>query len=525
MEVGHNEAAPWNQWDVELPSSKETDIKCPEYDALNSHDHLRRILVEVRSKIFEMASKQLEHCKNGAILLSGGSSDAFNFYDNDTLIANFRQEPFFRYIFGCNEPDLMGLLDLERQEVVLFVTPLPLSAERWMGKRKTFGHYEKEYAVDSAAPVLELGNVLKARDIKYLYVLKGQNSDSGLVTATTAHFDGIDDFLVDHRSLHPLLCEARVLKTKSEIALLRTACLVTSKAHVFVMRHIAPKMTERQLEALFKGFTYYFGGARHQAYECICGSGHHGSILHYGHSGYPNDKVLGDGESVVLDMGSEYMGYATDITCSYPVNGVFSEQQAMVHDAVVDANRTVCRAMKPGVLWTDMHRLAERVILRHLLQNMKILRDPLGDGKERSVEEVLDHFMSLFVCSMFMPHGLGHFLGMTVHDVGGYTEHYPKSDELGLCWLRTTRKLEEGMVLTVEPGLYFNDSWIKQMMAKYPKMAECVDKEVIEQYYGSGGCRIEDDVLVTKDGIENLTVVPRSRTQIEQLMKAAKSAQ
>merc|ERR1712173_154028 len=116
---------------------------------------------------------------------------------------------------------------------------------------------------------------------------------------------------------------------------------------------------------------------------------------------------------------------------------------------------------------------------------------------------------------MFMPHGLGHFLGMTVHDVGGYTDKYPKSEELGLCWLRTTRKLEEGMVITVEPGLYFNDSWIKQM-------ADCINDDVIKEYYGCGGCRIEDDVLITKDGIENFTVVPRSCKQIEAVMKVSK---
>eukprot|EP00486_Rosalina_sp_Unknown_P014334 CAMPEP_0201595452 /NCGR_PEP_ID=MMETSP0190_2-20130828/192453_1 /ASSEMBLY_ACC=CAM_ASM_000263 /TAXON_ID=37353 /ORGANISM="Rosalina sp." /LENGTH=139 /DNA_ID=CAMNT_0048055449 /DNA_START=398 /DNA_END=813 /DNA_ORIENTATION=- len=139
---------------------------------------------------------------------------------------------------------------------------------------------------------------------------------------------------------------------------------------------------------------------------------------------------------------------------------------------------------------------------------MKILKYPLSDGKSKSDDEIIDYFMSLYLASMFMPHGLGHFLGMTVHDVGGYNDQYPKSDELGLCWLRTTRKLEEGMVITVEPGVYFNTSWIKQMMTKYPKMGDCVDKEVIKDYYGCGGCRIEDDVLVTKDGIENLTIVP-----------------
>merc|ERR1739841_197915 len=101
--------------------------------------------------------------------------------------------------------------------------------------------------------------------------------------------------------------------------------------------------------------------------------------------------------------------------------------------------------------WSDMHRLAERVLLRHLYANMKILVNPIVNKKQNE-GELLDYFQSLFVCSMFMPHGLGHLLGMTVHDVGGYNDEYTPSDELGLCWLRTTRMLKEGMVITVEPG-------------------------------------------------------------------------
>merc|ERR1719491_112218 len=119
---------------------------------------------------------------------------------------------------------------------------------------------------------------------------------------------------------------------------------------------------------------------------------------------------------------------------------------------------------------------------------------------------------------MFMPHGLGHLLGMNVHDVGGFTKERGRSEELGLCWLRTTRRLEAGMVITVEPGLYFNAAWMEQMMSKHPRMRECVAEEALKEYYGTGGCRIEDDVLVTEDGIENFTIVPRSCEQIETVM-------
>ena len=521
IDIGHNESEPWNEWDIEMPSCCE-EVKCTEYEALNSHNNLRQILTEVRSKVFQMALQTFKDTKNGGILLSGGKSSTFSFYDNDTLISNFRQEPFFRYLFGCNEPDLMELLDLSKKEIILFVEPLPLEAERWIGPRKAFSHYIEEYALSDALPLHSLKDTLKERRIETLYLLHGRNSDSDLYTMTTATFDGIKEFTLDYCSLHPLLCEARTIKTKTEIVFMRTANLVSSKAHVFVMRHIKPKMSERQLEALFKGFTYFYGGARHQAYECICGSGRNGSILHYGHAAYPNDKILADGESVVLDMGSEYLGYCTDITCSYPINGKFTKQQQMIHEAVLDANRSVMNAMKPGVIWSDMHRLAERVLLKHLHKRMKILVNPLGDGKNENEEQAIDYFMAHFVCSMFMPHGLGHFLGLTVHDVGGYTDEYAPSQELGLCWLRTTRMLKEGMVITVEPGLYFNESWMRQMMQKYPKMAECVDEEVISEYYGCGGCRIEDNVLITMDGIENFTIVPRTCKQIEKVMKVSK---
>ena len=395
-----------------MPSSSQ-DVKCTEYNALNSHEYLRQILKEIRSKVFKMACKEFKHINNAAILLSGGKGDTFNFYDNDTLICNFRQEPFFRYLFGCNEPDLMGLLDLSRQEIILFIQPLPIAAERWIGPRKTFSHYIKEFGLTDAKAMHSLDDELKRRKIAYLYLLNGKNSDSGSWTTTTATFDNIKQYTLNYKDLYPLLCEARVIKTKMEIDLMRTACLVSSKAHVHVMRHIKAKMTERQLEALFKGFTYYFGGARHQAYECICGSGGNASILHYGHAAYPNDKRLNDGDTVVLDMGSEYLGYATDITCSYPVNGLFTDKQRLIHEAVLDANKTICDAMKPGVIWSDMHRLAERVLLKHLYKNLKILIYPLQDGKNE--EEIVDYFMSLFVCSMFMPHGLGHLLGMNVN--------------------------------------------------------------------------------------------------------------
>ena len=505
---------PWHQWRKEMPSS-EDNIKYPEYAFLNSKDLLRKILTETRQKVFTALMDKLPQTKNSAVLLAGGKKDSFQFYNGDILQCTFRQEPYFRYLFGVNEPDLLGILDLNTTEIILFISPLPLSSQRWFGKRKTFKHYRTEYIFNAVHDIKNIQPVLKSRNIHNLYVLRGQNTDSKLWTKTTATFPNMhDNFNVNYTALHPILMECRVIKTKSEIDLIRTACLVTSKAHVYVMRHCKPNMTERQLEALFKGYSYYFGGSRHQAKECICGSGNNASILHYGHSGYPNDKILNDGDCVVLDMGSEYQGYATDITTSYPVNGRFTQRQRLVHNAVYDAYCTVLSRMKDGILWSDMHRLAERVLVKHLWLNMGILRF----NAESSEEDVIRYFIERHCGSIFMPHGLGHFMGLNHHDVGGYNDEFKRSEDLGLCWLRTNRRLIAGMVITVEPGLYFNEIWIKQMMDELPEFESCVDKSVLCEYLGMGGCRLEDDVLITKDGIENFTFCPRTCEQIERVM-------
>eukprot|EP01084_Bolivina_argentea_P087617 158241_1 len=513
---------PWHKWRKEMPSCTDS-VNYPEYQLLNSNHHLRKILTEVRTKLFNTLQNKLPQIKNAAVLLAGGTNESFQFYDGDILQCTFRQEPYFRYLFGVNEPNMYGILDLNTNEIILLISPMPLSSQRWFGKRKTFNHYKTEYLFDDVLNIKDIESILINRNINHLYLLYGQNTDSKLWTKTTASFKNMNrKFTLNYHSLHPLLMECRVCKTKSEIQLIRIACLVTSKAHVYVMRHIKANMTERQLEALFKGYSYYFGGARHQAKECICGSGNNGSILHYGHSGYPNSKALNNGECVVLDMGSEYNGYATDITTSYPVNGKFTKKQRLVHNAVYDAYKTVLNTMKAGILWTDMHRLAERIIVKHLWKNMNILKYPM-DLNGKTEEMIIDYFIKCNVGAVFMPHGLGHFMGLNHHDVGGYNDEYKRSDELGLCWLRTSRKLMAGMVITVEPGMYFNQIWIEQMMNDLPQFEECIDKNVLKGYMGSGGCRLEDNVLVTKDGIENFTFCPRTCDQIEKVMRYARN--
>ncbi|VDK47704.1 unnamed protein product [Cylicostephanus goldi] len=204
-------------------------------------------------------------------------------------------------------------------------------------------------------------------------------------------------------------------------------------------------------------------------------------------------------------MGPEYACYASDVTTSFPANGKFTDKQKIVYNAVLDANRSVFKAAKPGVRWTDMHMLAEKVILTHL-KNAGLLT---GD---------VDAMLAARIGAVFMPHGLGHFLGLDVHDCGGYLgDATPRSKLPGLSSLRVTRTLKERMVITIEPGCYFIDTLLDAAFNN-PEQAKFLVKDEINKYRGQGGVRIEDDVVIWEKGNENMSIVPRTVEEIEHFM-------
>ncbi|XP_018428909.1 PREDICTED: xaa-Pro dipeptidase-like [Nanorana parkeri] len=206
----------------------------------------------------------------------------------------------------------------------------------------------------------------------------------------------------------------------------------------------------------------------------------------------------------LFDMGGEYYCYSSDITCSFPANGKFTADQRAIYEAVLKASRAVMNAVKPGVSWPDMHRLADRVHLEELTK-IGILRG--------NVDDMIKAHMG----AVFMPHGLGHFLGIDVHDVGGYPEGVDRVDLPGLRSLRTARCLQERMVLTIEPGIYFIDHVLDQALAN-PAQACFINNDVLRRFRGFGGVRIEDDIAVAANGMELLTCVPRTVEEVEALM-------
>ena len=497
---------------------------------------------------------------SGVVLLQGGKSS--NKYCSDTE-AVFEQESYFNYLFGVAEPDWYAAIELPTGRTTLFMARLPAEYAVWMGRIVPPEEFARTYAPDGGVRYAdELDSYLKEKlqqqgggggggaaaaggaeidpaSLAPLYLLRGLNTDSGEYTSTTADFEGLKWYAhVDLAALHPQLAECRVVKSAAELELMRYSSWLTSMAHVEVMKGIKAGMAEYELEAIFKHFIYRNGGARHEAYTCICACGPNSAVLHYGHAGAPNNRVLGEGDIALLDMGARYHGYTSDITCSYPVRGTFDADQRAIYETVLEAQRQIMAAMKPGVSWPDMHRLMWRVTLTHLVA----LGALAGD---------VDEMLEAEVGAVFIPCGLGHLIGCDTHDVGGYNPGTPaRIGEPGIKALRTARLLEEGMVLTVEPGLYvrsrlvlsrllltthdsrllvpthsstrlstryFIDHTIDNALAD-ERQAKFFVRERIAQLRAFGGVRLEDVVAVTATGIANYTLAPRTVEEVESVM-------
>ncbi|XP_043488086.1 xaa-Pro dipeptidase isoform X4 [Polistes fuscatus] len=440
------------------------------------------------------------------VVLQGGIEIPFN--DTDTNWP-FRQESFFQWSFGVEEPGCYGALDLSLEKSILFVPRLPAEYAIWEGKLHTLDDFKKRYGVDETYYTDEIKKILKDKGASLLLTLYGKNSDSGLYSQE-AIFDGVGEFKINNTTLYPEICECRVIKTAKEIDVLRYVVKISSEAHKTVMRMVRPGLGEFQAEAAFLNYIYSIGGCRHVSYTCICGSGHNASILHYGHAGAPNSKILKDGDMCLFDMGGNYCGYAADITCSFPANGKFTDDQKFIYNAVLKARDAVMNAAKPGVSWTDMHLLANETMLSSLKEGGLLI----GNVKEM-IESGLNE--------IFQPHGLGHLMGLDVHDVGGYLPGHPQRSTLaGIRKLRMARTLLAGMVLTIEPGCYFIDCLLDDALAN-PNQSRFIVREQLERFRGWGGIRIEDDVLITENGVENLTQVPRTVEEIENWMAAGRN--
>ncbi|GMH43420.1 hypothetical protein BSKO_11342 [Bryopsis sp. KO-2023] len=461
----------------------------------------KKLHSKTRGKLVDGMQKKVPAAEQGVAIFKGGA--ASNHYDTDNEPV-FRQESYFHYLFGVTEPNWYGAIDIKTGKSVLFMPRLPPSYAVWMGALKTTDDCKSIYAVDEVRYTDEIEAVLKSMNPACLHLMSGTNSDSGNA-CLPAEFDGIKNFKKETEHLYPVLRECRVFKTPEEIEILQYSSKIASESHCKMIQSCKPGMMEYQLESNFLHHCYFAGGSRKAAYTPISASGPNPAVLHYGHEGAPNDRQILDGDLVLCDMGCKYYGYDSDITTTFPASGKFTPNQKMVYEAVLNAHQSVIKEMKPGVNMLDMHKLAERCILQGLIDG-GVLRGDVND------------MLSKFLGGVFMPHGLGHMLGLDTHDVGGYPEDGPpRSTDPGRKNLRTARTLQENMVLTVEPGCYF----IPTLLDEATQEASTKDffvSEKLKEFEGFGGVRLEDNVVITPNGCMSMTRVPRTVTEIENTM-------
>ena len=467
-----------------------------------------------RQNFIKNLKERLVSLPEKSYLFLMGGKDLWR-YDNDDELFYFIQESNFYYLTGVLESNYYAVINLTDATVSLFI-PQPTEREKIFLHWETLEQIAEKYQCN-AFDLTQLPIEIKRLNPNKLYVLNGVNSDSGNKVLTCdyvfpAPYDNYNE-IIDHDELiYEILADTRTRKSKEEIELLKYINKVTIEGHIQTMKTIYQKISagktiiERDVENYFFSYMRSKLYSRNHPYEHICGCGVDGATLHY----INNDQKLEPGKLILMDMGGLAGGYVSDVTSTVPVNGTFTDKQKAIYDIVLEANRAVKEKAKPGVSWTDMHLLAEEVILTGL-QKVGILK------KGANIKEMLDNR----VCYYFMPHGLGHLMGLDVHDVGGYLSFTPeRSKEKGLDCLRTARILEKGMILSDEPGIYFIRYLLEQGFND-EKVSKYFEKDIIiKDYFDFGGIRIEDDILITDDGCINLTEgLPRTTEEIQNAMK------
>ena len=294
--------------------------------------------------------------------------------------------------------------------------------------------------------------------------------------------------------IYMVLCDTRRVKNEKEKKLLKYIAKISNEAHNALMKYMKVGLNERDTENFFLQYLrdkYY---TKFMAYGCICASGANAATLHY----IINNRDMKDGDIYLTDMGIRFLGYCSDISATFPVNGKFTEKQAKIYQIVLDSNRGVIKAMKPGITkYAELDKLSKLIILKGL-QDIGILK------KDFTAEEMFDNGLA----RTFMPHSVGHFLGLDVHDVGLRSITY-KSNVI----------LEKGNFITVEPGIYFIDMLMDEA-ENSPILSKYINKDELEKYRGFGGVRIEDDVMAEDDYVESYQKdLIRDIDKIEEYMK------
>lgn len=454
----------------------------------------------------ERRRRLLEGMSGGLILLMGNGESPMNFPDNTY---RFRQDSHFLYFFGLDRPGLAGLIDLETQQATIYGDELTINHIVWMGPMPTISSQAEQAGISQTAPFGELADKLadarkQGRTIHFLPPYRAENMiQLGQWLDVPAHEvrQHVSDELI--RKVVSL-CS---IKGPEEVAEMEKAINITRAMHLAAIRAARPGIKEAQLAGIVEGIALASGGQL--SYPAILTV--NGQTLHNHYHG----NVLKSGQLILGDFGAETdTHYAGDITRTFPVDKTFTPKQKDIYELVLDTEVACINACRPGLRYLDIHLMAARKIT----DGLKALGLMKGDTEE-AVQQGAH--------ALFFPHGLGHMLGMDVHDMEGLGEDFvgyggevERSTQFGLKSLRLARALQPGFVLTVEPGIYF----IPELIAMWQKEGKCKDfinYKKVNEYLDFSGVRIEDNVLITEENHQVLgQPIPKTVAEVEAIRAA-----
>ena len=423
--------------------------------------------------------------KDGVVIILGNNESSMNYPDNTY---KYRQDSNFLYFFGLDHPGFAGVLDVDSNEDFIFGNDVDIDDIIWMGPQPSVRDLAAKAGVSKTDAFGKMeayikNAIAKGRKIHFLPPYRYDNIFL-LEQLTGIHNTKIKENV--SQELVDAVISLREVKEECEIVEIDKACNIGFEMHVAAMKHAMPGVVEQHIAGMIEGISLSYGGM--PSFPIILSQ--HGETLHNHNHG----NTLTEGRMMLTDAGSETsMHYASDFTRTVPVGGKFSQRQKDVYNAVLAANNHATSLIKAGVTYQSIHMEACKVLTTHL-KDLGLMKGNVDDAVRAGAH------------AMFMPHGLGHQMGLDVHDMEdlgqiyvGYDEVTRPIDQFGTAYLRLGKELREGFVLTNEPGCYFVPALIDKWRAEKIN-TDFINFDAVEKFKDFGGIRLEDDILVTKDG-------------------------
>ena len=442
----------------------------------------------------------------GVIILFGNNESPANYPANS--YAPMRQDSSFLYYFGQHRDGLVGVIDIDNDEEWLFGDDIDVEDIVWMGYTPSVADLAAEVGISKTAPMKDLAEMINSQwSLLNKHFLPPYRFDTKIQIMDLLGIHPNEQKEKASLALIQAVVKMRSTKEAQEIEAIERACDVGYAMHTTAQLLIRPGVTERFIGGQVDGIARSL--AQGVSFATIFSQ--HGEIMH----GNPSDAKLEAGRLALCDAGCELDDYCSDNTRTMPVNGKFSQRQLEIYSIVEACHDYVLEVAKPGVKYMDVHF----AVCRLMTERLKELGLMKGDT---------DAAVAAGAHAMFLPHGLGHMMGMDVHDMEGLGQIYvgfdeetrPNLEQFGTNCLRMGRKLEEGFVLTDEPGIYFIPALIDDWKAS-GHCKEFINFDKLETYKDFGGIRIEDDILITKDGCRFLGEkrIPYHPYDMEELRK------